>query len=230
MFDALKNLMISSINFFYDLTNTLGFASYGLAIILFTIVFKMVLYPLTLKQMRSMKAMQVLGPKVKELQEKHKKEPQKGQQAMLELYKEHGVNPMAGCLPMLVQMPILFALFSSLRNFPYKNVDHSTFIWIENLSKPDPLYILPVIAAAATFIQMKTTTNTQDQTQKIMLYTMPLVFGYMSATFPSGLALYWGVFSIAGALQQYFINKKPLTVNVKEEPKKNEKSKSGKNR
>jgi len=224
LFDSLIDLMISSINYLYELTNTMGFASYGLAIILFTIIFKMVLYPLTLKQMKSMKAMQVLGPKVKELQAKHKKDPQKGQQAMLELYKEHNVNPMAGCLPILIQMPILFALFSALRDFPYKNEDHATFVWIQNLSQPDPFYILPVVAAAATFIQMKTTTNSQDQTQKIMLYSMPLVFGWMSATFPSGLALYWVVFSIVGALQQYMINKQPLTVNVKEEPKKNEKS------
>jgi len=129
----------------------------------------------------------------------------------------------------VVQMPILFALFSALRNFDYIEPAHATFLWISNmngLSEPDPFFILPVIAGASTFIQMRTTTNSSDQTQKIMLYTMPLVFAWVSATFAAGLALYWVVFSIMGAIQQYFINKKPLGIELEEDSEEHSKEDS----
>jgi YidC/Oxa1 family membrane protein insertase len=221
--EFLREFMTSAINFFYNITEAIHLPSYGLAIILFTIVFKMVLLPLTLKQMKSAQAMKVLSPKIKEVQEKYKKDPQKAQQAMLELYKQYNVNPMAGCLPLLIQMPILYALFAALREFKYPTEEAAQFLWIPSLSEADPYYILAIVAAVATFVQMKMTMANQDQTQKVMLYSMPLIFGWMSATFPSGLGLYWVFFTIVGALQQYFINKQPLVEEIKEEPKKNEK-------
>jgi len=212
LFDILQPLVdgiTSIINWLYSLTLSANIPSYGLAIILFTVLLKVVLYPLTLKQMKSMYMMQKLGPEIKAIQEKYKsKDPQKMQQKIMEVYKENNVNPMSGCLPLLVQMPILFALFQALRIFDYKDPAHASFLWIANLSEINNfLYIMAILAAGSTFIQTRMTTNMQDQTQKMMLYTMPLMIGYFATQVPSGLALYWVTFNILGIIQQYFVNK-----------------------
>lgn len=220
-FNDLVKGMAWLINFFYGLTQTVGVPSYGLAIILFTIVIKTVLYPLTVKQMRSLKMTQLLQPKVKEIQDKYSKDQQKAQQLIMELYKENGANPLAGCLPILLQMPIFIALFNALRDFKYINPEHAQFLWIPTLSHKDPYFILPILAAAATFTQQKlSTTNPQDPTQKSMLYVMPVMFGWFASTVPAGLALYWVIFSVVGTVQQYFINKQPVA--LKEDGKKDE--------
>jgi len=130
-----------------------GFPNYGIAIILFTLVTKTLLYPLTDKQMKSMKAMQELSPQLKALQEKYKDDREAQQKAVANLYKESGVNPMAGCLPLLVQMPILSGMFYAFRNYNY--VSHPGFLWITNLSGTDHLYSLPVLAALTTYISSK---------------------------------------------------------------------------
>ncbi|MFZ5634223.1 MAG: YidC/Oxa1 family membrane protein insertase [Bacillota bacterium] len=202
------------INWLYDLTVIAHIANYGLAIILFTILLKIVLYPLTLKQMKSMYMMQQLGPKIKEIQDKYKgKDPQKMQQKIMDLYREHNVNPMAGCLPLLVQMPILIALFQALRTFVYADERHAGFLWIENLSQiNNEFYILAILAGLSTFIQTRMTTNMADQTQKIMLYTMPLMIAYFATQVPAGLALYWVTFNILGIVQQYFVNKQTMAL------------------
>jgi YidC/Oxa1 family membrane protein insertase len=119
---------------------------------------------------------------------------------------------MAGCLPLLIQMPILIALYRSLFQFPYENPAHATFFWLANLTDKDPLYILPVLAGVTTYIQSKMTTTSNDPTQKMMLYTMPVFIGWISATVPAGLALYWVVFNLASIIQQYFINKQTPVV------------------
>lgn len=204
---------------FYEFTH-----SYGLAIILLTVAVKMLLFPLSVKQMRSMKITQQLQPKIKEAQEKHKGDSQKAQAAVMEIYKEYGANPLAGCLPLLIQMPIIFALFNTLRvlvipagvspSFMYSPNLH---FWIASLKEPDKFYILPVLAVVSTYVLQKMTTNMQDQTQKTMLYTMPLVIGFFTFSLPSGLGLYWVVTNIVGAIQQYFINRQPLPVLKKEE-------------
>lgn len=206
----------------YGFTVTIGVPNYGLAIILLTIIIKMALLPLTIKQMRSLKVTQQLQPKVKEIQEKYK-DPQKAQQAIMELYKEYGANPLSGCLPLLLQMPIIIALFNSLRNYPYANEAHATFLWISNLSQNDKI-VLPILAVLSTYFLQRMTTNMQDQTQKTMLFVMPLFIGYLSMTFPAGLALYWVVTNIVGAGQQYFINKQVVELPVKEDSKPNEAS------
>lgn len=197
------------INWMYGLTVSFNLGSYGLAIILFTIVLKIVLYPLTLKQMKSMFMMQQLGPKIKEIQDKYKgKDPQKMQQKIMEIYRENNVNPMAGCLPLLVQMPILIALFQALREFPYASQEDASFLWIENLSQiNNEFYLLALLCGVTTYFQSKLTTNTNDQTQKIMLYTMPLMIAYFATQVPAGLALYWVTFNILGIVQQFFVNK-----------------------
>ncbi|MCL6638574.1 MAG: YidC/Oxa1 family membrane protein insertase [Firmicutes bacterium] len=201
------------LNWLYSLTVAVGVPNYGIAIILLTVLIKIALYPLSHKQMRSMLAMQQLQPKIKEIQDKYKaKDPQKMQQMIMELYKEHNVNPMAGCLPLLVQMPILIALYRSLYNFPYVNEAHASFLWVHSLSQHDPYYIFPVLAGVTTYLQSKLTTSMADPTQKTMLYTMPVFIAWIASTVPSGLGLYWVVFNVVGTIQQYFINKSAAAI------------------
>ncbi len=204
------------INWMYNLTVTANMGNYGLAIILFTLLLKIILYPLTLKQMKSMYMMQQLGPKIKEIQDKYKaKDPQKMQQKIMELYREHNVNPMAGCLPLLIQMPILIALFQALRLFEYKDLNDARFLWIDNLSEiNNEFFALAILAGVTTYLQTQLTTNMQDQTQKILLYTMPLMIAYFATQVPAGLALYWVTFNILGIVQQYLVNKQ--TASLKE--------------
>lgn len=213
IFDALVEGMTLILNWLYQLTVSAGVPNYGLAIVLLTLILKAVLYPLTQKQMKSMVTMQRLQPKVKEIQDKWKnKDPKKMQQMIMDLYKENNANPMAGCLPLLVQMPILIALYRSLFAFPYINEAHATFIWVTSLSSTDPYYLLPVLAGLTTYMQTKMTASTTDPTQRIMLYMMPIFIAWISATVPAGLALYWVVFNILGIIQQYFVNKQAMPV------------------
>ncbi len=211
LFEALVGGMTWLLNWLYQVTVSIGLPSYALAIILLTIIIKTALYPLTQKQMKSILAMQQLQPKIKEIQTKWKnKDPQKMQKLLIELYKEHNVNPAAGCLPLLIQMPILIALYRSLWKFPYINTAHASFIWVESLSGKDPFYILPVLAALTTYLQSKMTTTTNDPTQRMMLYMMPVFIGWISSTLPAGLVLYWVMFNVVSIVQQYFINKQGL--------------------
>ncbi|MDD2553683.1 MAG: YidC/Oxa1 family membrane protein insertase [Desulfotomaculaceae bacterium] len=199
------------LNNLYYLTSIVGLPSYALAIILLTILIKLILHPLTQKQMKSMVGMQQIQPKIKEIQDKWKeKDPQKMQAEIMKLYKEHNINPAAGCLPLLIQMPILIALYRSLFTFDYVNPAHATFFWLSNLTDRDPYFILPVLAAVSTYFQSKMTMTTSEPTQRMMLYTMPVFIGWISATVPAGLAMYWVVFNLAGIFQQYIINKQTL--------------------
>jgi len=211
----LIDFISKSIQFLYNVTKTIGIPNYGLAIIIFTVAVKVVLYPLTFKQLKSMRKMQEIQPKVKELQKKYKGNQQKMQQGMMELYQKEGVNPLGGCLPLVIQMPILYSLFRSLRNFfdpvanPAVELAHATFIWVPNLGQPDPFYILPVLVAVGTFLQQKVSmvSGQQDQTQKTMLFVMPLIIGYVSLQFPAGLSLYWVMYSVMGILEQFIIRR-----------------------
>lgn len=201
------------LSFLYDLTVSMGLPSYAIAIILLTLLIKVITYPLTYKQMYSMKKLQEIQPKVAEVQKKYKSNPEKANKAVMDLYKEHNANPLSGCLPLLIQMPILIALFQALQGFQYQDLGSSLF-WIPHLKNPDPYYVIPVLVAATTFLQTKLTSPTnadaaQAQTQKIMLYMMPLFIGYISINFPAGLGLYWIFFSVFGTLQQMYINRKP---------------------
>ena len=214
MFQSLVDGMTYLINLCYIFTNIIGLPNYGLAIIFLTVLIKLVLYPLTLKQMRSMAVMQQLAPKVKEIQAKYKeKDPQKMQKKIMELYQEKNVNPLAGCLPMLIQLPILIALYRALLHFDYSNPAHANFFWISSLSQMgDYLYILPVLAGVSTYFQTQMTMTTNDPTQKIMLFTMPIFIAWICTTVPAGLALYWVIFNILGIIQQYFINKQMIGI------------------
>ncbi|KAF1085910.1 Membrane protein insertase MisCA precursor [Sporotomaculum syntrophicum] len=208
LFQSLVNAITSLTHWLYGLTSSIGVPSYALAIIILTLLIKLVLFPLNQKQMLSMKRMQEIQPKIKEIQEKYKnKDPQKMQQKIMEIYKEHNVNPMAGCLPMLVQMPILIALYRSLLHIQFINTDHAGFFWINTLSDKDPLYILPLLAGLTTYMLTKLTSSTTDQTQRMLLYMMPVFIAWISFTLPSGLVLYWVTFNILGFAQQFFVNR-----------------------
>jgi YidC/Oxa1 family membrane protein insertase len=189
---------------------------YGWSIIVFSIIAKTLLLPLNIKQTQSMKKMNELNPKMKEIQEKYKNDKEKMNAKLLELYKEHNYNPASGCLPILIQLPIIFALFSVIQNpttyvftsEQFANIAKS-FLWLPDLSKADPIYILPVLSALTTYLQTKmiSPANTKDPTTKTMNNVMPIMIGVMSLQFPSGVVLYWVVSNIYTIIQQYFMIK-----------------------
>lgn len=204
MFDTFIVFPLQTIlNLFYNVTVSFGLANYGIAIILMTLVIKACLAPLTYKSVKSMKAMQDIQPKMKELQTKYKSDPKNMNIELAKLYKEAGVNPLAGCLPMIIQMPFLIGIFYAIRDFQY--VQEPSFLWMQNLANPDPYYILPLLSAATTFLQSKQTTSSDNQQAKMMLYIMPLFIGYISINFSGGLVLYWVVSNIFQIGQQWFM-------------------------
>ena len=207
----LNDFVVSSITYFYTISMKMGFPSYALAIIILTVLIKIVLFPLSFKQAKSMKNMQKIQPELQKIQKKYKNDKEKLNKASMELYQKYNVNPAAGCLPLLVQMPILFALFNSLRSYPFEPVEHATFFWISNLTNPDPLYILPILVGIATFFQSKLTAATSGPAaqNKMLLYFLPVMIGYISLKFPAGLCLYWVVFNVMGVLQQFIMNRLP---------------------
>ena len=204
----------------YTVTSAVGLDSYGAAIVLLTILIKMILYPLTVKQVRSMKAMQELSPKMKKIQEKYKDNPKVLQQKIGALYKESGVNPLAGCLPLLVQMPILMGMYYALYNFTYPSPEAAQFLWLPTMSEPDPLYILPVLSALTTFLQQKQTTTEMNGQMKIMMTVMPLFIGYISLSFPSGLVLYWVTMNLVQIGQQWWMYRRDDKIEDKKEKEK----------
>ncbi|MCI7613173.1 MAG: YidC/Oxa1 family membrane protein insertase [Selenomonadaceae bacterium] len=219
LFDPLVQVFRLVFEGFYNLTAAVGFANYGIAIILMTILVKALMYPLTAKQVRSMKAMQDLQPALKKLQKDYKNNPQLLQQKMAELYKDAGVNPLAGCLPLLIQMPILMGVYYCLYGYSYSG--DPTFLWLTSLSDTDPLYVLPILSALTTYVQQKQTmaNNGQDNQQmKIMSYMMPLFIGWISLNFPSGLVVYWVTMNLCQIVQQWYMFRgdKKLAVQVED--------------
>lgn len=204
--DFLSNIVQQVITVLYNMTNTIGFPNYGLAIIIMTIIVKILLYPLTKKQIESTKAMMAMQPKMKAIQEKYKNDKQRLNMELANLYKQENVNPLAGCLPLLVQMPIMIGIFYGIRDFSY--VGPANFLWIHSISNPDPMYILPVLSALTTFVQSKQTMpDTSSAQNKMMLYFMPLFIGYISISFPAGLVLYWVVMNLMQISQQALMNR-----------------------
>ncbi|PZT49024.1 membrane protein insertase YidC [Helicobacter valdiviensis] len=181
--------------------------NWGWAIILLTFIVRVVLYPLTYKGMVSMQKLKDLAPKMKELQQKYKGEPQKLQAHMMELYKKHGANPMGGCLPLLLQMPVFFAIYRVLYNaIELKGAEW--LLWIEDLSVMDPYFVLPILMGITMYLQQHLTPTTfSDPMQEKIFKFLPLIFTIFFVTFPAGLVLYWFVNNIFSILQQLIINK-----------------------
>ncbi len=192
--------------------------NYGVAIILLTVVTKILFYPLTLKGMASMKAMQAIQPQINVIRSKYKGDPQRIQRETLELYKQHKVNPMGGCLPMLIQIPIFYALYLAfslsveLQDAEFLCIGRAPGwipflggqdLWICNLATYDPTYVLPVLMGASMFVQQKIAPTVGDPRQAKIMLLMPVVFTFMFLNLPSGLVLYWFVSNVLQIVQQY---------------------------
>lgn len=203
-FDFISQILLQLLEVFHRLVH-----NWGWAIIILSLAIYFVLYPLTLKQMRSMKEMQALQPRMEELRKTYKDNPQKLNKEIMELYREHKVNPFGGCLPLILQMPIFFALYQALmRSIALKG---AKFFWIRDLSEPDRLFILPtslpvlgneinilpILMMIGMFFQQKisaaASSGVSKEQQKMMLIIFPLMFGFIFYRMPSGLVLYWFV-------------------------------------
>lgn len=213
-FDIIAKPMLWGMNWANRLTR-----NYGIDIILLTILIKIIFYPLSVKSYKSMKEMQKLQPQIAKLKEKYKGDREKLNKEMMDIYKQKGVNPLGGCLPMVIQIPVFFALYKVLlgaiefRHAPF-------FLWINDLAAPEdlfsftvagftvPLRLLPFIMGLTMLIQQKMTPTSVDPIQEKMMLFMPIVFTVLFWGFPSGLVLYWLVNNVISIAQQYYINKK----------------------
>lgn len=238
------------LKFVYDIMVTIGLdlpklSAYSLAIIITTIIFKLLLLPLTFKQMKSMKNMQEIQPMIQELNKKYKNDPQTLNQKTMELYKEHKVNPFGGCLPLLIQFPIIIAYFRVMQSpVPYVFSETATyegilrgFLWIKDIAQPEVIYslnlggfnitisILAILAAITTYFQSKMMTAAQpaaaggqaQSTQATMTIMMPLFILWMGSKYAAGLTLYWTITNLFQIVQQYITNRS--VGKVKEELK-----------
>ena len=180
--------------------------NWGWTIVILTILVKLVLYPLSYKGMVSMNKLKELAPKMKEIQVKYKDDKQKQSMHMMELYKKHGANPMGGCLPLILQIPVFFAIYRVLLNaIELKGAEW--IFWVHDLAEMDPYFVLPILMGATMFIQQKITPNTmQDEMQKKIFQFLPVVFTFFFLWFPAGLTLYWFINNLFTIGQQYFIN------------------------
>jgi YidC/Oxa1 family membrane protein insertase len=223
--DFLTNPFTTALLFLYQFLGQ----NIVLSIVVFTVLTRVLTYPLSYQQIKSSKAMQELQPKLKQLQEKHKGDREKLAQEQMRLYREHGVNPLAGCLPLLIQLPILFGLYgainASLASTPLQILDlqhrllvpdlarlvplQNQFLWL-NLALPDPTFILPILVVATTWLQSKLMTPTPANADpkdpsaamsRNMTIMMPLMIGMFSLSFASGLSIYWVVSNIVGIAQ-----------------------------
>lgn len=217
-FDFISHLLLQLLGVLYWLVH-----NWGLAIVILSLVVYFLLYPLTLKQMRSMKETQALQPHIEELRRTYKDNPQKLNKEIMELYRQHKVNPFGGCLPLILQIPIFFALYQALmRSVVLKGAN---FLWIKDLSEPDRLFvlakslpiigneinILPIVMAMGMFLQQKISlvaaTGSSAEQQKMMLIIMPVMFGFIFYHMPAGLVLYWFINSALTLANQWRINR-----------------------
>jgi len=211
--------------------------NYGVVIIIFAFIIKLVLYPLTKSSLQSMRKMQLLSPKISEIKEKFKDDPAKVNKETMNLYKVYGINPAGGCLPLILQMPIFIALWGVLQNAAELRQQHFVF-WINDLSRPDNIITLPfklpivgiehisglaLLMGITTFVQQKQTIK--DPKQQAMIYMMPVMLTLMFMGFPSGLNLYYFMFNLFSIVQQYYINQKHSDMTLV--PVKNPSTKKG---
>jgi YidC/Oxa1 family membrane protein insertase len=200
-FGFLSIPLVWLLTFFYSV-----FKNYGVAIILLTVVVRIVLFPFTYKSMKSMKEMQKIQPLMMELREKYKDDKEKMNQEVMRLYQTHKINPLGGCLPLLLQLPVFIALYKAL--YVAIELRHSPFIfWIKDLSEMDPYYITPIIMGASYFLQQKLTPTSMDPTQQKIMLLMPIIFTVIFLNLPAGLVLYFFVSNLLSIAQQLYMNK-----------------------
>jgi YidC/Oxa1 family membrane protein insertase len=181
--------------------------NYGIAIILLTILIRLITFPLQYKSFKSMKKMQAIQPELQAIKEKYKDDSMKMQKETMDLFKRAGANPLSGCLPLLLQMPFFFAIYRVLYS-AVELVGAPFGGWIHDLSIHDPFYVLPVLMAASMFLQQKITPQTSvDPNQQKIMMLMPLIFGFIMKNLPAGLVLYIFVSTSVGILQQYLVYK-----------------------
>ncbi|WP_272700788.1 membrane protein insertase YidC [Desulfovibrio sp. Fe33] len=216
-FDFLAKPLLVGLNFFY------GFiGNYGVAIIILTIIIKLLFWPLSQKSYASMEQMKKLQPMVAKLREKYGDDKQRLNQETMALYKTYKVNPMGGCLPMVVQIPVFFGLYKALlgavelRHAPFiAHVPFTDLPWLADLSAKDPYYVTPIIMGASMFLQQKMTPSAGDPTQQKIMLFMPLVFTFMFLQFPSGLVIYWLFNNLLSIGQQLMIARKSKAKTAK---------------
>lgn len=175
---------------------------YGLSILVVTIIIRFLILPLTLKQYRSSKKMQAIQPELLKIKEKYKDNVQKQQEETMKIFQKNNVNPLAGCFPLLVQMPILIALYNAIM----RNSDIAThsFLWME-LGAPDPFYVLPVLAALTTYLQQKVMAVQMNPQMRVLMVIFPVLIFVMAMNFPAALPLYWVYSNVFTIIQSYFI-------------------------
>jgi YidC/Oxa1 family membrane protein insertase len=181
------------------------YLAYGVVLIVFGILVRVILWPLNQKAMRASMQMQVVQPLLKDIQERYKSDPQRMQQEMFKLYREHGVNPLGGCWPMLLPMPVFLALFFVFQNAI--ELRGTSFLWVPDLSRPDPLYIIPLLMGGSMYVMTKIGQQGMEPNPqaRMMLYMMPAMMTVMFLWFPSGLNLYYAVSNIASIPQQWLL-------------------------
>jgi YidC/Oxa1 family membrane protein insertase len=181
--------------------------NWGWSIVALTLLVRLVLFPLTYKGMVSMNKMKILAPKMKELQAKYKGDKQKLNAHTMELYKKHGANPMGGCLPMILQIPVFYGVYRVLQN-TVELKGAPWMLWIHDLAVMDPYFVLPILMGASMFLQQRLAPNNfTDKTQEKIMKFLPLIFTFFFVTFPAGLTLYWFVSNLFSIAQQFYVNK-----------------------
>lgn len=217
-FNAIANILLKILDFLHKIVR-----NWGVAIILLSLLIYGLLYPLTHKQMQSVKEMQALQPHIDNLRKIYKDNPQRLNKEILELYKEHKVNPLGGCLPLILQIPVFFALYQALsRSLLLKG---AKFLWIKDLTEPDKLFmlknnlpiigneinLLPILMAVVMFLQqklsLKTASPSQKEQQQMMMVLFPILFGFIFYSFPSGLVIYWFINSLLTFVYQWKVSK-----------------------
>lgn len=197
------NVFVSSLRWVIDYLAKY-FWGYGLAIILLALLIKIVLWPLNKITMKSQHQMMSIQPKINEINKLYKTDPQKKQEAIMQLYKDEKINPASGCLPMLPQLAILMALYAALQS--YTPLFKDSFLWLKSLGSPDPYFIFPILAGVTTFLQSLSSGQTKDPQSKMLVYFMPVFFFYIMMRFPAGLSLFWTVYGLFSWIQQWFFN------------------------
>lgn len=210
LFSPIVNILGAVLLYFHQ---TLGL-QWWLAIVLLTIVIRTLLFPLTVRQVRSMRAMQELRPEMEKIRAKYKDNRQKQQEEQMKLFQENKVNPLGGCLPLLIQMPIIIGIFYVIRKFgggvagaeaEYPSFTTGGILWFQNLSEHDPLYILPILSAVTMLVSMEVTNKAMEPQQRWLMRLMPIGITVFLWSFPAGLFVYWITSNIITFVQNYAI-------------------------
>jgi YidC/Oxa1 family membrane protein insertase len=208
-FDIIAKPLAIALDWFHQYVH-----NYGVAIILLTIVIKLLFWPLSHKSYKSMEQMKKLQPMMAKLREKYADDKEQLNKEMMQLYKTYNVNPAGGCVPMVLQIPVFFGLYKALLGtVALRHADFihylpfTDIVWLADLSAKDPLYITPIIMGATMFLQQKMTPSAGDPTQQKIMMFMPLIFTFLFLNFPAGLVVYWMVNNILSIAQQWMIHR-----------------------